>query len=146
MQKNTNWKFCGIPIRIPIGKLDDFLPDWMWFFGYYRHWECPWWDDSGLGFPSDSSSSVDKVVDTKWSKYWYYGRGFLQRQLFLSKNFHEFLDGFFLNNQLYWHFLYCFGFNLKKNSCRKTKCLLFLHAIFLRLKPKQYKKCQYSCV
>ena len=27
---------------------------------------------------------------------------------------------FFLNNQLYWHFLYCFGFNLKKKSCRKV--------------------------
>ena len=26
----------------------------------------------------------------------------------------------FLNNQLYWHFLYCFGFNLKKKSCRKV--------------------------
>ena len=25
------------------------LPDWMWFFGYYRHWECPWWDDFPIG-------------------------------------------------------------------------------------------------
>jgi len=29
----------------------------------------------------------------------------------------------FLNNQLYGHFLYCFGFNLEKKSCRKTKYL-----------------------
>ena len=29
----------------------------------------------------------------------------------------------FLNNQLYWHFLYCIGFNLKKISCRKSKYL-----------------------
>ena len=28
-----------------------------------------------------------------------------------------------LNNQLYWHFLYCFGFDLKKIFCRKSKCL-----------------------
>ena len=27
----------------------------------------------------------------------------------------------FLNNQLYWHFLYCFGFNLQKIFCRKSK-------------------------
>ena len=26
----------------------------------------------------------------------------------------------FLNNQLYGHFLYCFGFNLEKKSCRKV--------------------------
>ena len=29
----------------------------------------------------------------------------------------------FLNNQLYWHYLYCLGFNLKKKSCRKSKYL-----------------------
>ena len=29
----------------------------------------------------------------------------------------------FLNNQLEQHFLYCFGFNLKKKSCRKRKYL-----------------------
>ena len=36
--------------------------------------------------------------------------------------FYEFPHGF-LNNQLYWHLLYCFGFNPKKTSCRKSKCL-----------------------
>ena len=30
---------------------------------------------------------------------------------------------FFLSNQLNWHSLYCFGFNLKKKSCRKSKYL-----------------------
>ena len=34
---------------------------------------------------------------------------------------YEFPDDF-LNNQLYWHFLYYFGFYLKK-SCRKTEYL-----------------------
>ena len=29
----------------------------------------------------------------------------------------------FLNNLQYWHFLYCFGLNLKKTSCRKSKYL-----------------------
>ena len=31
--------------------------------------------------------------------------------------FYEFPD-IFLNNLQYWHFLYCFGFNLKKKSCK----------------------------
>ena len=30
---------------------------------------------------------------------------------------------FFQNNRLYWHFLYCSGFNLWKKSCRKNKYL-----------------------
>ena len=30
---------------------------------------------------------------------------------------------FLLTLILYWHFLYCFGFNLKKKSCRKSKYL-----------------------
>ena len=30
---------------------------------------------------------------------------------------------FSLNNLQYWHFLCCFGFNLKKKSCRKSKYL-----------------------
>ena len=30
---------------------------------------------------------------------------------------------FFLINQLCWHFLYCFGFNLRKKSSRKSKYL-----------------------
>jgi hypothetical protein len=40
------------------------------------------------------------------------------RQLFVL--FYEFPD-IFLNNRQYWNFLYSFGFNLKKKSCRKSK-------------------------
>ena len=32
---------------------------------------------------------------------------------------YEFPD-VFLNNLLYWHFLYCFGFNLREKSCEKV--------------------------
>ena len=54
-------------------------------------------------------------------------RQLCRRQLFSQKLlianiyfiFYEFPDGF-LNNQLYWHFLYCFGFNLKENLVGKV--------------------------
>ena len=35
----------------------------------------------------------------------------------------KYLLYFLLVYQVYWHFLYCFGFNLKKKSCRKSKYL-----------------------